>query len=154
MTRLPKPGCVIKVGDGRGFIIPHRVKVQRTGVPKSLAIEQLPFMERRLLVTAAHCLPHLPPAHAMSYTQERTYANLLGTVGGGKNTVCAECLFVDPIADIAVLGGPDNQDAYDVLVEDAPVVRISSKLTVKGWVPSYTRREAGEPWLLSTALLQ
>jgi hypothetical protein len=24
--------------------------------------------------------------------------------------VCAECLFVDPVADIALLGPPDSQD--------------------------------------------
>jgi hypothetical protein len=28
---------------------------------------------------------------------------------GGKRTIWAECLFVDPVADLAVLGGPDNQ---------------------------------------------
>ena len=30
-----------------------------------------------------------------------------------KNSVCAECLFIDPIADIAVLGCPDGQELYD-----------------------------------------
>jgi hypothetical protein len=42
----------------------------------------------------------------------------------GECTVWARCLFVDPVADIAVLGEPDNQelhdqaDAYDHLVDE------------------------------------
>ena len=47
------------------------------------------------------------------------------TVGpiGRKPTVSAECMFVDPVSDLAVLGPPDNQDlseecdAYEAFVE-------------------------------------
>jgi hypothetical protein len=45
----------------------------------------------------------------MSFTEERTYQNLLGRLGE-EPSVWAECVFVDPIADIAVLGEPDNQE--------------------------------------------
>jgi S1-C subfamily serine protease len=44
--------------------------------------------------------------------------------------VWAECLFADPIADIAVLGAPDNQDlceqatAYEELVGDTTPLKI------------------------------
>lgn len=41
-----------------------------------------------------------------------TYKNFLGPLGG-KRQVWAECLFVDPIADIAVFGTPDTQDLYE-----------------------------------------
>jgi hypothetical protein len=75
--------AVIAVGDGRGFLIEHAPGPHR-------------------VITAAHCLPHLPPAHPWSYEQERSYLNLLGSLGG-KPSIAAECLFVDPIADIAVL---------------------------------------------------
>src|SRR5262249_29628643 len=50
-----------------------------------------------------------------------TYESLLGRAGK-EPTVWAECLFVDPVADIAVLGAPDNQvyysqaEAYGALV--------------------------------------
>lgn len=86
---------------GRGFVIEHH--------------------GTRYVLTAAHCLPKLPPAHPWSYTEERTFQDLLAPLGETP-TVWAECLFVDPVADIAVLGQPDNQalgdqaDAYDELV--------------------------------------
>ena len=99
----------VAVGDGRGFIIDT---------------------EPRLVVTAAHCLPHLPPAIAAMNLGEKTYPDLLGPLGKQRRTVWAECMFVDPVADIAVLGTPDNQelheeaDAYDDLIEHATAVRI------------------------------
>jgi hypothetical protein len=36
-------------------------------------------------------------------TEERTYRDLVGPLGR-KKAVCAECLFVNPVADIALLG--------------------------------------------------
>jgi hypothetical protein len=95
--------AIIKVGEGRGFLVeyspwPHQV------------------------ITAAHCLPHLPSAHGASYAKERTYANLLGP-RDGLPTVLAECVFVDPIADIAVLAAPvglyeEFEDYDDFMVGD------------------------------------
>jgi hypothetical protein len=70
------------------------------------------YKHDRLVVTAAHCLPHFPPCHGASYLEERTYGKLLGPLGD-KPTVWAECLCADPIADIAVLGSPDNQALFD-----------------------------------------
>src|SRR4029450_8827952 len=81
--------AIIKVGEGRGFLVGQSQWVYR-------------------VVTAAHCLPHLPPAHPASFTGERTYANLLGPLEGPR-TVSAECVFVDPVSDIAVLSEPDSQ---------------------------------------------
>ena len=40
-----------------------------------------------------------------SHTEERTYQRLLGELSG-EPTVWAECLFADPISDVAVLGPP------------------------------------------------
>jgi hypothetical protein len=74
-----------------------------------------PNLKRRepVIITAAHCLPHFPPALGLlSYLEERTYRALLGPLNA-EQTVWAECLFADPIADIAVLGSPDGQDLYD-----------------------------------------
>ena len=78
------------------------------------------------VITASHCLPYLPPAHPASPLEERTYANLLGHLGESP-TVWAECLFADPVADIAVLGQPDSQslyaenEAYCELMPDIPL---------------------------------
>lgn len=101
--------AVVKVGDGgRGFTVEteHFNRISR------------------VIITAAHCLrPSLPPAHPWSYTEARTYPRLLGPLGKAKPTVWGECLFADPLADIAVLGSPDNQalgdeaNAYDELMD-------------------------------------
>jgi hypothetical protein len=117
--------AVIRVGGGRGFIFDH------DGC--------------RYVVTASHCLTRpmairrvvddddegavLPPPMPGMYWQERTYPSLLGPLGG-ECSISAECLFVDPIADIAVLGQPESQklseqaDAYDSLVKDPEPLRI------------------------------
>jgi len=85
---------------------------------------------QRLIITAAHCLPALPPAHPGSYLEELTYQALLGPLGATP-TVWAECLFADPVADIAVLGAPDNQelsaeaDAYEAMVADVTPLVIA-----------------------------
>jgi hypothetical protein len=114
--------AVLTVGEGRGFV----VKAQG----------------ERVVVTGAHCLPHFPPCHGMAYLQERTYPKLLAPLGS-EPTVWAECLFADPIADIAVLGCPDNQElfeqaeGYEALVEPVTPLKITDA------------PEKGRAWLLS-----
>lgn len=104
--------AVVTVGDGRGFVVDagsHSVG--------------------RIIITAAHCLPHLPPCIAASYTEERTYANLVGPIGAEPH-VWAQCVFADPVSDIAVLAGPDNQslfeeaDAWEAFIESVPVLDV------------------------------
>ena len=116
----------MRVGEGRGFVVERR--------------------RERLVVTAAHCLPFFPPAHPGSYLEERTYRDLLAPLGA-VHTVSAECVFVDPIADLAVLGSPDNQALYDeadayeellmntvpLVIADAPkMVRVREPLPYGG----------------------
>jgi hypothetical protein len=84
---------VLSVGEGgRGFVLAHE--------------------RRRYVATAAHCLPFLPPPHGASYTAERTVFDWLGPLGE-KPGVAAEIVFVDPVADIALLGSPDDQELYE-----------------------------------------
>ena len=134
---------VIKVGGGRGFIIEHRVKIPRLKprpkhLPKGISLS--PFVDRRLVVTAAHCLPKFPPATAAAYLQERTYKGLLGSLDGKRKDVWAECLFANPVADVAILGSPDTQefgdqaDAYSALTDNAPILRIGKARSGSGWV--------------------
>lgn len=111
--------AVVTVGTGRGFVV-------EGGGP----------WHSRYIITAAHCLPErpdgqkLPPSHGFSYLKERTYPGLLAPLGEQPSVWC-ECLFVDPIADIAVLGAPDNQelsdevDAYEALVGAATSLTIA-----------------------------
>jgi hypothetical protein len=107
--------AILRVGDGRGFVVKHRNYLG---------------MEERAIITAAHCLPDLPRPHPARYIHEETYQNLLGPLRGIP-TVWTACLFVDPIADVAVLGQPDNQalsdeaDAYDQLLEGMETLTIA-----------------------------
>jgi hypothetical protein len=71
------------------------------------------------------------PIQRMSYTEECTYEKLLQF--GEEPSVSCECLFVDPIADIAVLGMPDEQElseeaeGYEALVEAATPLIIAAR---------------------------
>src|SRR5437868_243350 len=65
-----KTEAVVTVGDGRGFIVAGQTN--------------------RVIITAAHCLPSFPPCTSVAYTEERTYKNLVGRLGGTK-TVWVEC---------------------------------------------------------------
>lgn len=140
---LPNPNCVVKVGDGRGFVIEQ--SVEPPPLPKKLkrqGLSQAKYISRRLIVTAAHCLPKIPrPPGAFG----AAYQNLLGTLAAeAKPNVWAECLFVDPIADVCVLGAPDAEqfenevdaNAYDELVENATVLRTGEARKGDGFVLS------------------
>ena len=125
---------VVQVGDGRGFMV------------ESLdAFKRFEPVSHRI-ITAAHCLPNLPPAHPMSYTEEHTFQKLLGPLDGGR-TVWAKCVFADPVADIAVLETPDSQalsdeaDVFEELIEEC-----SKAFRVKA--PPATRLHG---WLLTLA---
>lgn len=119
---------VIQVGDGRGFIVESQDAINQW------------------IITAAHCLPYLPPAHPWSYTEERTYKNLLGPLGGERK-VWAECVFADPVIDIAVLAEPDGQelpDEWEAFLE--LIEKCSKAFRVK--TPSATKLRG---WLLTLA---
>ena len=121
--------AVVRVRHGRGFIVAHRRK--------------------RFVITAAHCLPVddagyliLSPAMHMDL-KEQTYPNLLGALDAEPSVWC-ECRFVNPVADIAVLGAPDSQAlyeearAYDIMVD-----------SVKPLVIADARQEETTAYLLS-----
>ena len=104
---------VLRVGNGRGFVVARHIG----------------YMER-IVITAAHCLPHLPPPDPWRYPKEETYERLLAPLGS-EPAIYARCLFVDPIADIAALGPPDNQalsdkaDEYEKLLDEMEPLVIS-----------------------------
>src|SRR6516165_4317609 len=110
---------VMTAGSGRGFV------VEGAG--------------ERLVITAAHCLPFLPPAQSFFGPKEHTYGPLLAPRGDAPRT-CAVCRFVDPIADIAVLGSPDNShaDDYKALMATATALPIGDSVRhpVNFWVPA------------------
>lgn len=149
--------AVIKVNGGRGFIIevatPNPV-AKESRLSKKL-LHPLPFIKTRLVVTAAHCLPHQPPALANAPSHERTYLALLGPLDA-KPSIATECLFVDAVADIALLGeadgqgyGPDGKqlgqasEAFQDFIEGAAVLSISKRAIekpVNGWLLSLDGR--------------
>jgi hypothetical protein len=101
--------ALLRVGDGRGFVVGSG---------------------DRFVITASHCLPELPPCHCGSYPEERTF-RVLGPLSAEACTITAECLFVDPVADLAVLGLPDmevfedDSKAYQALVQAATSLPIA-----------------------------
>jgi hypothetical protein len=107
---LEPRGTVITVGEGRGFVVEHRGE--------------------HLVVTASHCLPWLPSGFGIAYSEEHVYRNMLGSLGSAPTVAC-ECLFINPIADVAVVGVPDTQtysdeaDRYRALLEYATPFRIT-----------------------------
>ena len=110
---------VITVGSARGFV------VEAAG--------------ERLVITAAHCLPFLPPAQSFFGPKERTYGPLLSPLGD-EPRAWAVCRFVDPIADIAVLGSPDNPhaDDYKALMGTATALSFGDHVRhpVNFWAPA------------------
>lgn len=127
---LPEANSVITVDKGRGFIIEHRALFDFGGGFRRL--------RRKLVVTASHCLPHPPKMPCYSY-KETTYAKLLGPTGE-EPSVWAECLFFDPVSDLAILGEPDNQvlgeesDEYARLVEGRKPLTIAAPGTGVGYM--------------------
>jgi hypothetical protein len=121
---------VISVGHGRGFV------VEGAG--------------ERLVITAAHCLPSLPPA-LPSFglglppalppfgLVARTYGPILARRGEEPHA-WAVCRFVDPIADIAVLSSPDNPhaDDYKALMGTATALSFGNHVRhpVNFWAPA------------------
>jgi len=110
---------VITVGHGRGFV------VEGAG--------------GRLVITAAHCLSFLPPALSSLGLDARVFGPLLAPRGEAPRA-CATCRFVDPIANIAVLGSPDasQADDYKELVSTATALPIGDcdRHPVNFWAPA------------------
>jgi hypothetical protein len=120
--------AIISVGDGgRGFVV------------------QGAWPHDRLVITAAHCLPFFPPCMSFSDLHERTYQSLLGPLRGDP-TVWTQCLFVDPIGDIAVLGPPDGQELYDECSAYEALMEGIVPLSIAGAPPKDSDHPA---WLFS-----
>jgi hypothetical protein len=93
-------------------------------------------MAQLTYLLSAHCLlrdnkPRLPALHGEpGWDWDTTYQKLLAPLGG-EPAAWAECLFVDPVGDIAVLGSPDNQalweqaDAYGEFVDAEEVTPLT-----------------------------
>ena len=117
--------AVVAVGKGgRGFVIETQ--------------------SNRFVITAAHCLPDLPTPHP--WASDTRVFRLLAPLGE-KRKIVTECLFVDPVSDIAVLGSPDNQklsneaDAYEALIKTTaalPIGCLAPKMFAElaGWILS------------------
>jgi hypothetical protein len=128
--------------EGRGFVVegwfpnPGKKKLARQG------FQPAPFLRRHYIITAAHCLPKLPPRHRAAYTKEKTFKKLLGPLGSVPS-IRAECVFVDPVSDLAVLGRPDSQAfgekvilAWDDFIEDIEPLEVDTDQPTRGWMLS------------------
>ena len=95
---------IVSVGKGRGFVVQGD-----DGDPR--------------IITAAHCLPELPDQAYGMEDAELCHDNLIGPLGE-KPSVLARVIFVDPLADIAVLSGW-NKD-YEALTAHPMLVSCPS----------------------------
>jgi hypothetical protein len=123
VTTVGATSAVVQLGHGRGFI--------------------LLVGERRYVIAAAHCIfDKLPEPMPARDTHEVTHKNLIGPLGGKRN-VTAQCVFLDPIADIAVFGTPDTQDrykearAYEELTGEAAfkIGKLPHQKSARKWPP-------------------
>ncbi len=149
-TRDIAKSAVVAVRDACGFII-------EALLPNSVS--------GHFIITAAHCLPHLPPADAASDTKCRTYQELVGRLDKRPPKVWAECVFADPVADIAVLERPDDQalkekaKAYDELIKLAEALPIADAPEEgPGWLLTLDRKwmacevqNVGRLWIFKAA---
>jgi hypothetical protein len=103
--------AVVRVGGGRGFVVESD--------------------RERFVITAGHCLPNLPPSMSGMHTYEQTYANLIGIIGE-EPSLWAECVFVDPVSDLAVLGAPDNQEVYEEWLAYKDMIDAATPLSIGG----------------------
>jgi hypothetical protein len=132
--------ALVKVGGGRGFLLGD------------------------LIVTAAHCLAR--PPTTIARPEERMYP--IGPLGSGKPSalVLVECIFYDPIADIAVLeeSEHDVECAFETLVNSLkhlkaaeavppivdplpyPVIGSEGPATVETSLERYSKPQLG--WLI------
>jgi hypothetical protein len=130
---------LIDVGAARGFVI------EVDG----------PFNER-LVVTAAHCLPFLPPPGPHE-PEDSIYVELLGPLDCEQLTVWAACLFVDLVADIAVLCIPHPQhfsegaETYARLVDDVTPFQIACVPMQPHRVPVQVKH-LGKRWSAAVAV--
>jgi len=104
-------GAVVQLSSGgRGFIVGLR---------------------SRFVITASHCLARLPAPDPAAYLAERTFQNLLGPLGGPCD-VWAECVYADPVADLAVFAAPDLQllaaqaERFEALVAAQTPLRVAA----------------------------
>ena len=105
------------------------------------------------LVTAAHCLPSVPPAGPSFGLEARTYGPLLAR-RGEEPRAWAVCRFIGPIADIAVLGSPDNPyaDDYKALMGTAKALSFGDAVRhpVNFWAPARLLSLDGRRWFSCT----
>jgi hypothetical protein len=115
--------ALVAVGElgGRGFVIKTR--------------------SGPLVITAAHCLPALPVPHP--WAENSRVWRVLGLIGQMPKVI-AECCFVDPVADIAVLGPPSDEELIGAYSE---VIRAVKALSV-GVLPRKAQDQLSG-WLLS-----
>ena len=119
---------MVQVGGGRGFVVA--------------------FGREHVIITVAHCLAwtRLPPPHPARGAPEVTFPELVGPLGE-KPQISVECVFVDLIGDIAVLGVPDDQvfpdeaDAFNELVDAVTpfaVAEAPERLCATRLAPGFT----------------
>jgi hypothetical protein len=120
--------ALLTVGTGRGFLVESN-------------------RDNPLVVTAANCLPFLPPPEITFEPDERNYPALVGHPGHERR-ISAWSHFIDLIANVAVLGRPCGDEysvdwyGFDELTNGATPMTIGDPPENDGlaWIPSLDGR--------------
>ena len=125
--------AVVKVGNGgRGFVV---------------ETEQ----GKRIVITAAHCVAADGSdcrQHTRGLTPRSASTRACSVYSAGPSPVSTKCLFADPLADIAVLGSPDNQElpdeaeAYEELTRTSRPSPLRTRRSKAGSAPRSWKRYA------------
>ena len=114
--------------------------MERGFLPGSISYATVHHHSRPLLTAFASS-----PSRSL-YSGKDTFKKLLGPLGAAPS-IWAECLFVDPVSDLAVLGQPDGQafnedvdTAWDEFIEDIEPLELDAKRPTRGWILSLKRQ--------------
>jgi hypothetical protein len=117
--RMEDRNSVVRVGDGCGFVVEGQ-------------------SGKRFVVTAARCLRRLPLYEENPDHRDWIYRDLIGPFDAA---VTVACMFIDLVADLAVLGSPENWEldevveAFEALVASAPAIPIASNPEIHAFRP-------------------
>jgi hypothetical protein len=134
LEHLKRSILSVSLNKGRGFVVENSYGDHR-------------------IITAAHCLPEMPDCCCRAEEDVPCYHDLIGPLGQ-KPSVLAQVEFADPISDIAVLGGWDED--YEALTEHPLPISLPSDrefpalvLALDGrWIDIQVRRDwSGRLWV-------
>jgi hypothetical protein len=167
MGSIPTPvhdvtAGIVAVGEARGFVVEVQYPINallRAGDATPPEFDTERMVTERMIVTAAHCFWHLFPPVLHPHPHPLAADERTDRWVGPRDSVVrfpAECVFIDRVADVAIVCAPDSQDRRFGPVDDddidesaafAEIVDSATPLRI-GDLPT---KDPAEAWLLTLA---